>query len=212
MKTVFVWVVVLLIFSFSVCAATISGIVYDEKLDKTDAIVEINTIPKQTKVAKDGEYSFQVPTGNYLINAKFMGSSVEEKIIITEEGNYIIDLILFPDLEDIPEIEENIGDEITDQPSYLNIVFMVVGALLIFIFVFYILFRRKKSLVLEIDDDLENLMKIIKKQGGRTTQKEIRKEIPLSEAKISLMIAELEHKGIIEKIKKGRGNIIKIKK
>ena len=63
-------------------------------------------------------------------------------------------------------------------------------------------------------DDLseEDFLEIIKKEGGRTTQKDIRKEIPLSEAKTSLMIAELEHKGIIEKIKKGRGNIIILKK
>ena len=59
---------------------------------------------------------------------------------------------------------------------------------------------------------MEQIIKIIKREGSRTTQKEIRKQIPLSEAKISLMIAELEHKGIIEKIKKGRGNIIILKK
>ena len=62
------------------------------------------------------------------------------------------------------------------------------------------------------DDDLDHVIKIIKQEGGRATQKDIRKQIPLSEAKISLMIAELEHKGIVEKIKKGRGNIIILKK
>ena len=62
------------------------------------------------------------------------------------------------------------------------------------------------------DYDLEKVIKILKEEGGRATQKVIRKEIPLSEAKISLMIAELEHKGVIEKIKKGRGNIIILKK
>ena len=60
----------------------------------------------------------------------------------------------------------------------------------------------------KFEDDLEHIIKIIKEEGSRVTQKDIRKKIPLSEAKISLMIAELEHKGIIEKIKKGRGNII----
>ena len=53
---------------------------------------------------------------------------------------------------------------------------------------------------------------MIRKEGGRATQKDIRKQIPLSEAKISLMLAELEHKGVVEKIKKGRGNIIILKK
>ena len=59
---------------------------------------------------------------------------------------------------------------------------------------------------------MEIILKILIQEGGRTTQKGIRKQIQLSEAKISLMIAELEHKGIIEKIKKGRGNIIILKK
>ena len=62
------------------------------------------------------------------------------------------------------------------------------------------------------DNELGQLIKIIRQEGGRATQKEIRKQIPLSEAKISLMIAELEHKGLVEKIKKGRGNIIILKK
>ncbi|HII71494.1 TPA: hypothetical protein HA265_01940 [Candidatus Woesearchaeota archaeon] len=52
------------------------------------------------------------------------------------------------------------------------------------------------------------ILDILKKEGGRSTQKEIRKYIPLSEAKISLMIAELESQGKIKKVKKGRGNII----
>ena len=59
--------------------------------------------------------------------------------------------------------------------------------------------------------NLDGVLKIIMEQGGRTTQKEIRKKIPLSEAKISLMISELEAKGKVQKIKKGRGNIIVLK-
>ncbi len=56
--------------------------------------------------------------------------------------------------------------------------------------------------------DTEIILEILKKEGGRATQKEIRKHIPLSEAKVSLMIAELENEGKIKKVKKGRGNII----
>jgi len=59
--------------------------------------------------------------------------------------------------------------------------------------------------------DIDELLKLIKNNGGRMTQKDIRKEIPLSEAKISLMVSELEERGDVKKIKKGRGNIIIIK-
>jgi uncharacterized membrane protein len=60
-------------------------------------------------------------------------------------------------------------------------------------------------------NDLDNILKIIREEGGRATQKDIRRKTPLSEAKVSLMISELEAKGKIEKIKKGRGNIVVIK-
>ncbi len=60
-------------------------------------------------------------------------------------------------------------------------------------------------------DDLQAIVSFIEKEGGRTTQKELRKSFPYSEAKISLMLAELEHKGTLEKIKKGRGNILILK-
>ena len=62
------------------------------------------------------------------------------------------------------------------------------------------------------DEDLQKVVDVIKSEGGRTTQKELRKQIPLSEAKISLMVSELEHKKIVSKVKKGRGNIIILKK
>ena len=72
--------------------------------------------------------------------------------------------------------------------------------------------EREENTSIRLADDLQSMLDFIKKQEGRTTQKEIRNEFPLSEAKISLMIAELEQKGIVQKIKKGRGNIIILKK
>jgi uncharacterized membrane protein len=54
------------------------------------------------------------------------------------------------------------------------------------------------------------VLELIKKKK-RLTQKEIRREVPMSEAKISLVLAELEDQGKIKKIRKGRGNIIVLK-
>ncbi|MDO8480249.1 MAG: hypothetical protein Q7S65_00370 [Nanoarchaeota archaeon] len=64
---------------------------------------------------------------------------------------------------------------------------------------------------IETAGDLETVLRIIKEEGGRATQKDIRRRLPLSEAKVSLMITELEAKGKVQKIKKGRGNIIVLK-
>ena len=54
----------------------------------------------------------------------------------------------------------------------------------------------------------KQIIELLQKNQGRMTQKEIRKELPLSEAKVSLLITELEYAAKIKKIKKGRGNII----
>ncbi len=60
----------------------------------------------------------------------------------------------------------------------------------------------------ELPEDLRELYDLILKKGGRTTQKEIRKDAKYGEAKVSLMLADLEDRGFVRKIKKGRSNII----
>ena len=61
------------------------------------------------------------------------------------------------------------------------------------------------------EKELEEVLSIIKNYGGRITKKELREKLPHSEAKVSLIVAELEHNGKIKKFKKGRGNIIVLK-
>jgi uncharacterized membrane protein len=89
---------------------------------------------------------------------------------------------------------------------------------------FVFIYLKYKKFLTKIKKDIEEtvqakdvlaeskkVLDFIKQEGGRTTQKDIRMKFPSSEAKISLIISELEHKGIIKKIKKGRGNIIVLK-
>jgi uncharacterized membrane protein len=61
-----------------------------------------------------------------------------------------------------------------------------------------------------LPQDLKEVLGIITQSGGRLTQKELRKKLGYSEAKISLMVADLEDRGLVKKIKKGRGNIIRL--
>lgn len=58
------------------------------------------------------------------------------------------------------------------------------------------------------DTDLVSKILNLIKENERMTQKDIRKSIPYSEAKISLILTQLENERKIKKIKKGRGNII----
>ncbi|MBS3097240.1 hypothetical protein J4209_00425 [Candidatus Woesearchaeota archaeon] len=215
-------------------AATIYGEIYDISLDKVEGvIVEINTLPNQQYVSKNGTYAFNVPVGDYTIKANYyldniLESSTAERISVKTEGNFRLDLILFPSFEE----ENNLlnGTELDiaifeEKPVIWPYILIIL--LIILLIIFYYLKKGKKKKIETKEEkveekkeeikeekkeilatDLSQILKIIKEEGGRATQKEIRKKIPLSEAKISLMIAELEHEGKIKKIKKGRGNII----
>jgi len=211
-------------------AAAVHGTVYDLSLKKvSNARVEINTLPKQVMVAQNGSYSFNAPNGFYTIKAQIAQksavlASVEENITIKQDGSYILDLILFPDVEEgVDEINLDVNENVVSNGNSFAsaVVVMVIVLIVLATGAFYYIKRNKPEKAAKEETnqeekgqehgDLSQLIGIIKHEGGRATQKEIRKQIPLSEAKISLMIAELEHKGVVEKIKKGRGNIIILK-
>ena len=203
-------------------SATIYGTIYDLSLNKADNVkVEVNTEPRQFYVSKNGSYAFNVPIGNYNVKAEqhignLLVSSVTENITIKDNWVYVLDLILFPKIEE--ELENDI--EVIQIPERRFDFLPVIILLLSVAFLIYF-FKRKKAVKKEVEkeykdikaeSDLDEIIKIIKEEGGRATQKDIRKKIPLSEAKISLMIAQLESEGKIRKIKKGRGNIIILNK
>lgn len=61
---------------------------------------------------------------------------------------------------------------------------------------------------LPLPADLQEVMDIIRGQGGRITQKDLRSKLKYSEGKVSLMLADLERRELIEKFKRGRGNVV----
>jgi uncharacterized membrane protein len=81
-------------------AATLHGTVYDLSLDKiSGVVVELNTTPLQRVISTDGSYSFSINPGSYKINARQIAKA-EEKIQIIEDGNYTLDLFLYPSFEE----------------------------------------------------------------------------------------------------------------
>lgn len=212
--------------------AVLKGSTYDLSLNSlNNVIVKVNTEPPQQMIVKDGSYSFNLPQGKYNLSAEYYEDNLLKykdfkEIEVKDEGEFVYDLILFPTFDE----EDKLFDEVDFSVPYddekinykLIAVIVVLGIILITVGYFLLLFykkkkgergeekKEKKPETGELDENYTNILKIIKEQK-RTTQKEIRKEIPLSEAKISLILSEMEHKGIIEKIKKGRGNIIVLK-
>lgn len=223
----FLLVVVLSLFSNIAIAANVHGNIYDLSLRKASgAKVEVNTTPEQILISTDGSYSFDIPNGFYTIKAELrqdgVAASESRNISISQEGKYIIDLILFPSFNEEDDISKELELSFPEAENRIFVPLIITLFLAILAIVISVIFKGKKENVKvsgekanteekgkkEDDSYLDKVIEVIKKEGGRATQKEIRKQIPVSEAKISLMIAELEHKGIIKKIKRGRGNII----
>ncbi len=196
-----------------VSAATIQGTIYDFSLEKMDnVVIEIDS---QRYLSTDGTYMFTVEPGPYMLTATYVENSVT-KLVSSDDvdvnGNMVFDIFLFPYFGDEDEMLNHTGLDFTydtEEPAKSQWIYVGIIILLAVLLIANI-FRNtlKKAKKVEHKEDLNSIVDIIKKHGGRTTQKEIRKEIPLSEAKVSLMIAELEHRGMVKKIKKGRGNIV----
>ena len=211
----------LLLLSAPVFAATIHGSVYNFDLSIAgNTVVEINTQPKQQMVAKDGSYSFTVPRGQYVISAGQIidGESIastSESIFILTEGDFVLDLILFPSFESdevgLTDEDLDLVESAAGEDAYFKIYLLALAvAAAVFIILKKIISKKGRE-PSESMEFLDDITAFIKKEGGRASQKDIRKAFPHSEAKISMALTELEHKGIIEKIKKGRGNIVILK-
>jgi uncharacterized membrane protein len=218
----------LLVLASPVLGAVIHGSVYDLELNTlSQAVVEIDSTPKQVMVSRNGSYEFAVFPGGYIITAKHpkLDLSAQENLTIAVEGTYVLDLILFPDLEAEDELlGEALDVEDYEEPEQKQV--PVLGIILVVLMLAGIGFWvYRKSLGKEAQGreekpaeqksankaDLSEILAFIRREGGRTTQKDLRKAIPYSEGKISLMLAELEAQGKVQKIKKGRGNIIILK-
>ncbi|MBI2102232.1 hypothetical protein HYT55_00190 [Candidatus Woesearchaeota archaeon] len=207
-----------------------------------DVFVEINTTPAQKFLAKQGSYEFIVPSGEYTLIARKGLTEIKENTKIVDDGTYIVDLFLLPDFSVEDELWQNADELIVEESilekdssgaewwRYL-LVIVILGVL----GWRYARMRRKygsltrfrremkvehaktveqhKEEIAQEPGYLDEVLAIIRNHDGRITQKQLRNEmLHLSEAKISLILTELQHKGVVEKIKKGRGNVIVLKK
>ncbi len=217
--TIFMLIFLLVISSY-VSAATVTGSIYDSSLDLLpNTVLTINSTPEQTFVSKDGTFTFTLSPGTYYIRAAYNDKGTvyvdEQEFSILDDGDYVLDMILFPDISDSDELldEDVVIPDVTYSEKGFNftVLGIVLAALIIGIIILIVLIKKQRKRInkfWQLDEESQKVLMYIKKEGGRTTQKEIRKNFPQSEAKISLIIADLEDKNYLHKIKKGKGNII----
>ena len=103
--------------------ATIHGEVYgwDTFEPLENAVVDVNSTPSQSMVAKYGLYSFKLAPGDYSIKARYYQNSTliysaEETVRIKDEGDYVRDLLLLP----VYSEELMDGSEVNGSSANLN--------------------------------------------------------------------------------------------
>lgn len=264
--------------------ATVHGATYvwDTLEPINDTMIDVNSTPPQSIVAKDGKYSFELVPGDYTITASYYQNntliySKETTLEIEGEGDYVFDLLLYPVSENrvtetiaarmnspdsVNPTEQTITD--TSTVSYLSValtLFLLLGG-------GYKLARKHKKMkksrsqkgrfstfgllvkilgkntvsgmkpefgnigkavfITEpatetadnseietaalkkppISTDLREVLDVIRGHKGRITQKDLRGRSEYSEVKVSLLLSELEKRGLIKKFKNGRENIV----
>lgn len=222
-------VIVFLLYINTSMAALVHGNVYDLSLNKlNNVVVEVNSNPKQSFVVKDSEYKFNLNIGTYVIKASYIKNkeliaSTEENIVIIDpNGDYNLDLILFPNIDDelLNQTDLNIEDINGNSTKFrILIIFLILSSLAVVLyFVLKVKKKPEQEQLSEIketesfrDEVVEKVLEILNREK-RINQKDLRKELNLSEAKISLVVAQLESEGKVKKFKKGRGNIIILNK
>lgn len=237
-------------------SATVSGTAFEWFSFEAvkDIIVEIDTTPNQTLVSPDGSYSFDVNPGTYTLTAQYFENNLlvyeaSETVVIEEDGNFTIDLLMFPALgsdefllNDFNELDASIEvlEPVYNLPQIIGGVILVVIAFVLILFGArkitssvtgleterisleekYSKIPKEMAKALEekpvekpekLDKELQEVLSILKKYGGRLTQKDLRDKLPHGEAKASLLIAELVEMGKIKKFKQGRGNVLVLK-
>lgn len=211
--------------------ATVHGTIYDlwsfTRLENVEIVVYSDSTLRLRTISLDGTYSLSLSPDNYTIKAKYYSGAVlvydaEENIALQPGDNILLDLIMFPTFEE-DELPENY-DILPEEEAGAELLWLGVAAVLIIVVVGVIIFYHRKIMglvekevtapparVVGLPDDLKEVLDIVRESGGRINQVELRQRLPYSEAKVSLMIADLEDRGLIRKIKKGRGNIIVLK-
>ncbi len=220
MRFVFIMVLILGVAN----AASIHGEVYaiDGFDNLNNSIIKISGEENHQLMIKEGNYSIELKEGEYVIEGFYYEK--EELIYYAKYELKVgaeslrFDVVLFSEeiFKDVPSIYiDEIELEELEIEKENNFMYLWVGigiTIILFVVLFLLKTKIKKAKPEELDADCKTVLKIVNENEGRITQKEIREILNWSDSKLSLVVSELEQLELIKRIKKGRENIIKVKR
>jgi uncharacterized membrane protein len=207
------WLLLSCILIASICSASfVHGEIYGQDLQKlNNTVITIQGAFSYQLVSEKSNYSIFLPPGHYTISASASGIDgkelfVEEKIIAGADDQQL-DLVLKPG---------------SDMGSLLYIgAFVLLAAVLSIVLFLWLDTNRKPKPAapgpdalhiakpMELDSDAKSVLRVLDGMEGRATQKDLRESLGFSDAKLSLILSELESIGKVKKFKRGRGNIVR---
>ena len=193
-----------------------------EKLDGTlIKVYRDSALVSKVICDENGSYSMDLQPGNYHFMAVYIDRDGdkyldEEDVTLYPDQNTTLDFLMilpeldinFSELEN--ETEEGVveGDGKEPDDAILISIFIILA---VSVLILSILKMMGKKGGIELEDDEKKIMEILKKQKGkRMLQSDLLGETDFSRAKVSLVLSELEKKGLIRKEVKGRTNLIEL--
>lgn len=221
-------------------ANTITGQIYNgenmEYLNNTLITLEDKEGSIIFQKVFDSEYEYEASPGEYVLRAYYYQNGelkyYTQHNIKVDEEIMELDIILIPyELQELvpgfeppPLLQEPEESDPEQDYTYLIYLGIIVVVIISLVLIFNLKNKRKvveksrrrepkeKVRKIGMDEDSKKVLKIIEENEGRIEQKELRKILKFSETKMSLVVSELEVTGLIKRIKKGRKNILKLKK
>ena len=180
--------------------AFVYGDIYGDSLEKINkTVVRVDGSFSYQLVTEKSNYSIFLPGGKYTISASRFDDNGNLQLYAQEQVNV--------------GSEDQRIDLVLKKPNNDVILYGGIIVLLVLLFFLYKNSRPikevKKPSKYKLDEDAKQVLSSLDSFEGRATQKEIRKMLGFSDAKLSLILTELENLGYIKKFKRGRANIVK---
>lgn len=202
-------------------STTITGSTYSsDSFDKINGtLLKFDGASHQQVFAQFGDYSIQLEPGEYNVTAVHMENGsidyfARENLTVGSE-NQLLDLVIFPpeffDTDELP----NLNLDLPAQKQSSPIIPIAVLALIAIVAALIILKKYPRLSVQAkegLGEDEKKVLRLLEENEGRMEQKALREILKFSETKMSLLLTELEVSGSIRRFKKGRENIVKLKK
>ncbi len=196
-------------------AAFVHGDIYGPGMQKmNNTMIRVEGSYSYAMASEGSEYSFFLPEGDYKISASGYGTG--------------------GDLESYAEENVRVGGEdqridLVMRPAFRT-EFLLYGAVVLLFFAVAMAFlwkdkqkapeprmplmeaaipEKREEKPVKLDEDMKKILQALESNEKRATQKELKEMLHFSDAKLSLIIAELEEGGYVKKFKRGRGNIIR---